>query len=133
MKKLFSSLLVLVGLSSTLFGSATVFKENGGDTVRFSVNVEADVFIEGNLAGKVQGGNFVYQFSRDKEGAKVVTFKKSGYSDVSVTINRQMDYLVLANLLGGYFSTSSTTTDVLNANHKKHTPNQFMINMQKAE
>lgn len=133
MKKLISAVFILVGLSSALFGSATIFKEDGGDTVRFSVNVEADVYIDGVNAGKVQGGNFMYQFARDKDGSKNVVFKKAGYNDVSVIVQRQMDYLVLANFFGSYFSTSSTTTDVANGNHKKHTPNQFMINMQKAE
>lgn len=131
MKKFFSMLLVFVGLSSALFGSATVFKEDGGDTVRFTVNTDADVYIDGNMVGKVQGGNFIYQFPRDKDGSKNVTFKKAGYGDVSVTVQRQMDYVVLANLFGGSLSTSSTTTDVAGGNHKKHTPNQFMVNMQK--
>lgn len=133
MRKIVITLLVFLGISSNLFASATIFKEDGGDTVRFQVNVEASVYMNSGLIGEVSGGNFTHQFSRDAEGSKTITFKKDGYKDSSVTINRQMDYLVLANILGSYFSTSSTTTDMVNGNHKKHTPNQFMINMQKID
>ena len=133
MRKIVITLLVFLGITSSLFASATIFKEDGGDTVRFQVNVEASVYMNGGLIGEVSSGNFTHKFARDAEGSKTLIFKKEGYKDVSITIDRQMDYLVLVNFLGSYFSTSSTTTDVLNGNHKKHTPNQFMINMQKID
>lgn len=133
MKKLLFALSLFLGLTSSLFASATIFAEDGGDTVRFAVNVDADAYMDGQLIGKVQAGNFVHQFQRDKEGSKTITFKKDGYEETSVTVQRKMDYLVLANLFGSWFSTSSTTTDVMKGNHKAHTPGQFMINMRKIE
>ena len=131
MKKLFTTVLLCLGLASSLVASATVFMEDGGDTVRFSVNVDADVYYEGKKIGEVSGGSYTRQFVRSQKGSKTVTFKKYGYKDASVTLRRRMAMHTFWNIAGGWFSTTSTAVDAVEGNMKEHTPRQFMIVLRK--
>ena len=125
----------LVGVSLLFFsGCATVFAPEHGDSINFSSNIDGvSVAVNGKSVGTIEGGNFNYDMPRGEKGKKTVTFSKPGYKDSEVVVSRKLAMSFWANILGSYFSTTSSTVDIQNGNAYEHTPNQFHVNMREKE
>lgn len=133
MRKSLLTILVLLGLSSTVFGFATIVTSiKGGDTITFTSNVDdVNVLLEGTPIGKIRNGSLTYKLKRDGDD-KIVTFKKDGYKTQESKITTQFDNMFWGNIVvGGSFGSSTDSWSTHST--KQFTPNQFYIEMEKAK
>lgn len=132
MKKFLLVLAILVGISSSAFGFATlVTTVKGGDSIVFNSNLQdIDVYLNNQLIGKYYNAAFSYKVNRDGK-PKVFTFKKAGYKDVELKLTTSFDNMFWGNLLL-FGSFGSSTDSWFTNNTQEYSPNQFFIQMEKA-
>lgn len=132
MKKLFLLGVLVTAMCSHVFGFATVYQSvKGGDVVGFSTNVEGvSVYMNGQKVGLTNNKFFSYTFqTRDGED-KVLTFKKAGYKDASVTVGTTFDSVFWGNLIV-FGSIGSSVDSITTQNVRKYSPNQFFVELKK--
>lgn len=132
MKK--SLVLLLVGvfclMSANVFAFATITAPQGGDTIILDTNVnDVDVYMNGVLVGRKGTNSFVYKAVRNGED-KVITFKKEGYQDESVTLQKSMTPMFWGNLLIGG-TLGSSTDSIFTKNSTMYSPGQYFVKMRK--
>ncbi len=76
----------IVLISSSLIGCATIFKGSQADINVNSAPSDATVYING-----IDKGSTPQTMSLDRDEDHILTFKKDGYKDVKVEVNKKFD------------------------------------------
>lgn len=129
MRNLLFTLLMVIGLNTTVFGFATILTSvKGGDEIVFSTNIaDAEVFLDGQLVGKTFNSTFKYKLDRNGK-PRVFLFKKEGYQEYTVGVNTQFDTAFWGNFLIGGPIGSSIDSWFTN-NSLEYSPNQFYVEL----
>mgnify|MGYP006157358497 CR=1 FL=1 len=132
MKKVYLMLLMMVSLSTSVFGWATASQViSGGDTLTFSSNMSGMIVeLDGRQIGVVANNSYVLQLERDGE-SKTFSFSKPGYKTVDVEVTTKLAGIFWANLLFTG-SVGSSVDSWSTKNSRQFTPNQFYIDMVKS-
>jgi hypothetical protein len=93
-------------------------------TVNSNVN-GAKVYFNDSLIGTTP---LITSFQRGKLG--VLSVRADGYQPTQIALNKEVNPFVIADLLGGYFSTTSTTVDYSNGSMYRYEPSTFMVTLQ---
>jgi hypothetical protein len=132
---------VSIFLCSQLFGFATL-TAGGGDDISFTTNVTGvEVYKNGRPMTTIEGTNKTIKIRREK-GDVLLTFRKDGYKDNYVTLERSISGTFWLNfLVGGIWglfvdlgttgSSSSSTDSIFTGNHLEYSPNSYYIQMVK--
>ncbi|MDD4527706.1 MAG: hypothetical protein PHF25_06715 [Candidatus Margulisbacteria bacterium] len=130
MKKIILLIGILACMNTTIFGFATLTAPVGGDPILFASNVnDVDVYLNGKMIGKKTNTDFTYKVLRDGED-KIFTFKKAGYSDTTVVLQKTMAPVFWLNfIIGGVWG--SSTDSLSTKNNMQYSPNQYYVEMNK--
>ncbi|MDR1453451.1 MAG: hypothetical protein LBJ25_05715 [Candidatus Margulisbacteria bacterium] len=133
---------VILCLFSQVFGFATLLA-NGGDNIEFTTNITGvTVYKNGRPFTVIEETNKTIKIQREK-GEVVLTFKKDGYKDHYVTLERSvagtfwLNFIVGAiwgasSDLGTTGTASSSTDSVFTGNSMEYSPNSYYVQMVKA-
>lgn len=131
MKKLLFLAVMSLGLSTSIFGLATVWTSvQGGDTLTFSSNQQGvKVYRDDDQVGIIQNGPYDYKLKRDGK-EKTFKFRKDGYKTVTVTLSPTFDMLFWGNLFLGA-SIGSSVDSLSTKNAYTYSPKQVFVNMER--
>ena len=128
-KVLWLGVLISTILFSQLFGFATLMAGNG-DTILFTTSVPGvSVYKNGMRMMNISGTQQSFTFKRER-GDVVLTFKKEGYHDQVITLQRSLAPVFFLNvLIGGVYG--STTDSIFTGNAMEFSPNQYYVELAK--
>ena len=131
MKKFFMAVLV-TAMVSVNFGCALLISGKTQQVTFDSNPAKADVYVDGSKAGVTP---CVVIMHRSKMPPKV-EIKKEGYDDARVAVASRLNYWVIANIIGSYSSTTSTTVDMLvddGAATVEYDPNRYFTTLERSK
>ncbi|MDR1324388.1 MAG: hypothetical protein LBK68_08135 [Candidatus Margulisbacteria bacterium] len=133
--------IVLLCMFSQLFGFATLFA-NGGDNIEFTTNVSGvTVYKNGRPFTVINETNKAIKIQREK-GEVVLTFRKDGYEDNYVALERSIAGAFWLNFIVGAIwgassdlGTTGTASSLLDSaftgNSMEYSPNSYYVQMVK--